>query len=979
MYATGPTFGAEAEWHALEAAQVEGASREELTRALDALQSLVEVAGRMAAAIEPDDLADLLMAAIRIESLSGETHPNVARPTVTTLWDRLDGLGDDAVWAVASASVVSRLGSFRHAHSLWLDRVRDLPPFVSLPGDVEESCEAYLESLAYLDAAAAVVDGAASRSRRAAELHAELVRARSQAATGLALPEIVGRLWPLADLSTKLGLHGVVRPLSLVLQGGGDGQLALVEPQSLDALTCQSPVLAECAGGRSAVVADIVRRAARGRLSRIDLDSLRRAMSAAPGVWATAHRAAVRNDGLPLGVWLVRSAGSWTAPSDFWTSPAECGRQLGPGPGPNGRPRLLSVPASAVALREAASGMVETPSRPETADLADRLLGHRRLHLAGADLFLFADAAGPWLRFEPEVGPVLSVRCDGGEKQPSGAKTMFPLIPLQHPERPSWWPRLFRPGLLRAGLARCGQGIDRAYGPVGYVVTVGESILRALLDWDQGRCGTNLSGAARAAGVDSGAVLLDLLSGADALGAHWVRALRLGKAAATLFAPQGDGGASDLGSVIDGGWGRFLPENLGAEFATIRNLPGLHGPVDGDSFTLVGTRTATSVLACQILGCCLAWHYPASTIHLVQTEAMIQRDAPGSDRDDIPDDAFERTRATVAGRVSSLLRGDATDVLLVISGGVKWVASAALLVGRDLAVPCVYQPDGGMAVVFRWDLSQPPDSARQPAESADPDRTGPAPGPPVAGPRADVSPPGPAPMSLPRWLVVSVGTGLLAGFRRAHGLARNAAVDSAALAEWVLAKPDKEQWQVCAELTGVEAWKRSHLPGAGRGDIAVALVATASPDGRACAEALVAVLKQRGCEARHHREWDVMDFTVGLQASTLAATRMVFADAIRPLVRVLGEIERVAARPVVLAAGGQKMTSALLQLIGNTRGCEVFLALEPDKNLKDPQPRLLKVPTSAPAACEIERVVGGLSRLAETPGDSGWTAAAQGT
>ena len=568
------------------------------------------------------------------------------------------------------------------------------------------------------------------------------------------------------------------------------------------------------------------------------------------------------------------------------------------------------------------------------------------LDLADARVDIFGDQGGMWCRMRSPDGSTRA-RAVSSSGRATGWHAQLPVT-----TDPPGVTRLiarFRPGPLRRHLRTTGPGIDRAYSPLAFVVTVGESSLRNLLGWFLKSPTEELGLAARQAGVPDRDELLRLMKKENPLDAGWIAELPLAESASNQT------GSATLGELLDLPELHLLPpELLGAEVDTLLALQDVLAPSDGDTFLLVATDTATSLLAAQIIGAFLRACFPASRLALEISDAMRQDRNLAAKRSLVSSEPARAVYQTVAAQVGTLLTEEAADPVLVASGGTKWQAAALLCVAHDRRIAYVYKFLGGQPWVFRFDRypagegpgSLSPHHAQQlEREAPKPEALG------LAGPAAKQE------QARLGVAVLNVGISLLHVYREERG-DRQAVPTAEELLKWVRKRVanGKEAWRLSAELGGVEAWIQRRCSAFSVNEMAVALVCSRSskkPDpGQVCADVLESLLQDRNLVVRRSESWDVPDLGRPSGRSGTDDTHEVFERICKPIRLCIEQNQTRQGPPDVLFGGGQKLTASLLQLVAMAQGCRVWYVPDAREGHRpglwtilepaEPEPRLLE-------------------------------------
>lgn len=861
------------------------------------LHAAVEAIRNLSEAADADTLIEVVLAALGLAV--GDADPDVQRDVAAAL-GRL--APTEAVVREVAELVAMRAQVLTHAVALWAHDCEQLPALHSPPADIQEAARGMLDHVLALRRsaqAASRLDGVVLWST---PITAALVAAADQCRKALAESAFRARLWVLRRHAEERGLDDLLPTLSDALWRVVDRPATnMVAPRD-DALAAARAELDTWSqGGR---VYDVMAAAQRGHLSERDLELIRVMVKHHPGVWATAHLAALRRDGFTAAVHLVRSAetDAWTATRVLRVSPADiapAGVSLGwaTGPAP-----LLPDQRGGGTVPVA---RVRTPLPPEVP--AENLaLAQRRLHVAGIDFRLFGDEEGLWLLGKNDRLAV-KARCESSVERVTGWHAQFPLVRINSNVADV---KPFRPGPLRPLLTIHGQHLDRTASPRAYIITVGESCFRSMLGWSLGQATTELNLAAASAGIRSGTELRRVLAeetrnAPDPLDLDWLRALGP--------SPQGERLSDWLATISDRSGAL-----LGAEVDTLEAITGELQPVDGDVFVLVHTRTATSLVASWIIERRLRTRFPNGSFERVACDALIQAERLDATRHHTPDAPMKTVYEQLLGVVLSMLIERGADPVLVMSGGLKWQANVMLELGGDRHLPCVYKSGDDVSeesiapVAIRLDWLRPSTPHALP-QTLDP---GFDPLPDAAG-----------------GVMLTVGVRLLKAFRWSPDN-HQAQPQPATLAAWARAEVQRlgeQWWTLTPELTAFEAWRRHRAPTLHLHDMGVALVRTrAQPgeeyvEGQVCGQVVQQLLEERGVRVRVDERWDVMNLKSVRAGSGLEQAHQLHAELLDPLRTCIEEN----GQPDVVFTGGQKLTAAFAHLVARQNGCWAFFAPEP--------------------------------------------------
>jgi hypothetical protein len=873
-------------------------------------------------------LAEAVLAALQA---SGADPAAEAPPRTLEAWENaLDG----QIEAVAE-ELRAQIAPVRNSLHLWERLCSGLEPLRPAPPDVRQAAASFLDALGKLAQVLQTLSQWRDRRpwRWTETLERLLARVLAQAVDALVQSPCRGRLWPLHDAATAQGLGQVLPPLVELLAGSAGAAAPPEAAGSLEQLCTLQAGITDLAAWCDRLAGDVMRLAAQGLLAAADLEAARAAVRDAPGRWALAHRQALRRAGFTAAVYLVRDdRGEWAAPRTLWLRWEDLQPSAAVLPGglaeaelpaaeqaPGDRPLTPGPPGPPVWL----------PHAPSIEALA---LDTRHLPLAEARLWIFADEAGLWVAAQREGPPgqslFLGARCPVESRQPCGDEAQMPLVVVGEPG--ARLDRGFRPGPLRDVLG----GVDRAYSPRAYVVTVGESLLRRLLGWSRPGEGTErVARAAARAGLQTYAELREALLCGAAPGqfpAAWLDRAEL--PLPWIAALESADGSATLGSRV-GAWSELAAPSLGAEIDTLAALeehpdPRIR-PVDGDLFVLVPTETATSVLAALLVGRWLHERFPRAELRLEVSSALRQADPlqtpDGRFQGRHPDPGTEalaevyRMGRALADRLLVL---DASDPILVLPGGVRWQTMPMLELGWSRRLPCVYkfEPEPGgrsvQPVVFRWD------------------KVG-------RGLRQEVARALGRFLPLPAGepcLVVNVGISLLAGYRRQKGVSSDHVPAEQELVEWVRVLPEAERWRRSLELSGIEAWRRRRQ----QARPMVALLGTASPQGRLCRFSLETLLQMDlGIPVLHRSDWEVMDLAEVVEPE-MEQHLQIFNGILQPFVSCLAHLRANRRQPELLATSGQTFTIGLMQAVA--RGLGLACWLSPERSEEQHEPVLWEAP-----------------------------------
>jgi hypothetical protein len=839
-------------------------------------------------AIDPEQFCEFLTTAIMliVPSSRPELAGNIAQ-AVMMLEGRAGPARDEALGLVEA-----ELTAFRYAVQLWQEDCADLPAYHPVPPPVERSMASFLESLARLERGLMALEYLASQigwlDPLCQVLHHEREAARAEFANRLWRQ----RLWILRKSALHLAVGGLTPSLTEVVLENGE------EPFEQEA---QIVAAAQKLAGRddSAGLARAVMSACiHDKLAAVDVELARALVERAPGQWAKAHWQALHADGFRAPVHLVKQADSvWTAAPAFRVGKHEIapGNLLDAEIGLIEGPRLLA-PSGALTIFEP-----HEASHPAPSELA---LVRRSLPLAGLALELFGDEEGLWFRAQGH-GKVAKGRC--GE---SGAEAELPLLVLASPDAPQ--PNFFRAGpLLRPLLSEAGRNVDRAYSPRAYLVPVGEGILRGLFGWDLREASNRLNAEALKGGITTGEQLMAL----DLGRLHeyeWFTRIPLNNAIRERLGAQ---------CLHDLGWSRerlsallgFARNsgadnsaiNLGAEIATLD--PALLSddlrPVDGDAFVLMPTATATSLISAGMLSRFLQVWYPSSTIDLAPTRVMKQHSGPLQERHDVSNRPLRDVLAVAQPQLEKLMRHGA-DPVVIMTSGLFWQSIGSFMLAWYLRLPYVYRSEMGPPIAIRTDLL--PAGRRRPM-------VWPEPRVPPALPESSAYDQIQETENRPRqWLVMNVGLSLTRGRKNlGHQLV-----------DWARQQP--QRWQVCAEFTAFEGWRR--LIGVANGRLGVALLA--SSESEPCRDAIRVLLQEMGVQVLTHPDWIVQDFDdFAPHARPQQVHELLMSRTIAPIQSCLKVIaERGQQPPYVAVGSGQRMTATVLYALVRLLGCPAFFA-----------------------------------------------------
>jgi hypothetical protein len=860
---------------------------------LDALRCQIDAANAGAEPAERvAELADVVRLGLALAA--GAADDETVAGVRATLEDIGGGL-DPTERADLIGWILGAAAAFVHAPQVWAHEHPGGEGDLLRLAPVESRARAFLEQL-YV---ATRLHAAAARLGVdwLAPLLAGLAAAVDSGHAALRDSPLSLRLWPMRRQAERFGLADAVPALAnAVCAVAGPGPAALPAPRAQE----RAFELLRRRDPRDPLVREIASAAVHGDLAPGDLALLRRLVADEPQPWAIAHRDAFRKDGFRAHVCLERiedSARDWRAPAIFQADAAD----IAPAAVLPETQRFLLPPPAAVPSQ--ATGRTGEPDALPV-EIRRLALAVRRIPLAGAEIALFGDGDGFWLRARA-AGQTWKVRCDSGVTSATGWHAQFPIVHARDqqsetvPTRELLPLRAFRPGPLRPLLAAAGANVDRACSPRAYVVSVGESILRNLLGLDfKGSVQRAVEEAALRAGLRSGARLLESLQARDALAAEWIGALPLSDRAGAL---AGGPAVRDLLGGLD----RLAVEQLGsgddgllgAEVDALMSAGRGWRPVAGDRVLLIATATCSGILAARIVQAWLRAHVPAVRTRVAPCTAMRQPETLGSGRFELPEEPIVETYGLVDGWLGRLLTRHAADVLLVVSGGVKWQMLPLAEAAAARRVPILYKATRGAPIIFRWDLFRPGAMVAAPRDSARAGR-----------------------------LAVTVGVSLLRNYRRDHArAAERRQVSADELSRWASQRGPGGS----AELTGFDAWRRRYGPPTGAGPVEVALIrsrssAAAYDEGQVCAGALAGLLERAGARVAVEPSWDVPDLNEWRMEEDAAHLK---AALLEPVARCL---DAGTERTDVLISGGQKLTCAMTSLIARGRGCRSFFAPEGD-------------------------------------------------
>jgi CRISPR/Cas system-associated protein Csm6 len=942
-------------FEALEMGELPGVSTDGVVESWQVLEQLLDRVGvgrKNKVVGSAGVLGTLVLGALRLAARTSETElPRLSNTTANLLNDNLTAymLPDVAAWAALE------LVPQKQYLPTWEERCGGLPPLLCAPDDVLYQVNQVLGHFADAGHASSTIGAWAVANRPLLRELKPFLDQHLTARLAILRREVSQaplrcRLWPLAAVARNTGEDELIPSLSVALfeQTGHESFVP-----ALAVYRDRAPELTDA--WETDLASDVMRHLAHGHLVAEDVAAARAMVADRPGVWAVAHRGILHG---PAFVQPVMTVDSVDGADPLQRLPESLIME------PGGRPSLAltaSQMSGALPAGQDALPPVPTTDPSVVEDLEARTLARMPLVLAGAEMRVHASRKGLWTQLTPaeEGRPDESAVLDTGAASPSSTSEL-PLLEIRG-GKTRVLGKGVRLGVLRNALARRGLHLDRSHTARAYIVTVGESILRAVFGWNPGgECTRRLSEAALSAGIATGGELVQRLTPRekeDALEEAWLADLQ------TVCGSGQETGALSLRDLLIE-WKRKpsvelirLARRFGGELATLLSLPVFPPlrPVDGDLFLLVPTATASGMLAAllvrRFLGCLFG---KSAAARILPASSFTQEPDLSLDTAMLHEQPVLAMVDVLDQAIKTVLKDDKADPVIVFSGGTKFTAAAAVDSAFLHGVECVYKADSGPPAVFFWK-----DLARQHRfQQAAAKRQSAAFGVPGAAEEAYAR----AFDDKRGAVVVNVGISLLSRFRRERRTERTYVPEAAELWQWVGTSTGR--WQdLCAEWTGIATWFEEKGTPLREKDTAVVLVHTRSVEGELCASVIRRKLEEEGFRVvgaagegtSLHRVADFSD--VRFHGSALPA-RDVLDHLVYPLRACLAPLVGWKEPVAVLPSGGQKLTSAMLHMLARGMALPVYFASEPrpgqPAHLWEVGPTLDIPANLTPVACDAD-------------------------
>ncbi len=528
--------------------------------------------------------------------------------------------------------------------------------------------------------------------------------------------------------------------------------------------------------------------------------------------------------------------------------------------------------------------------------IAEMALCDRRLPVADARLLLFGDDRGLWCLFVKD-GTVMAATCRSPGEESFGSDVQYPLAAVGV-ENGYCGP--LRPGPTRDRFG----GLDRAHSPMTYVVSVGESIFRNLTGWGLREVGAKLAEHVRGAYPSYDKLREALL--------EFAKTRDMPHAIATIPVQRKAAGvAKQLGEVDIS---KLDTEYLGAEIDTLMHLERTLAPKPGDRFLMLPTDTASSILASILIGLWLGNRFRSEATGIGVNvgvgknlfRQVTMKPAGGQLRHEMPQDSYGKMVESSRALLDEVLRAG-SDAVVVMPGGVKLMTSALMEVARAKRVPIAYryhevgERTDTPPLVIRWDMISKDTALGFEAE-------------PIERERVETK----------HCLIVTVGASLQRGVSKDQR-------SEEAFRFLVKNTPEERRFELCAELTGFEAWIRDL--GLDPTDAAVVLLPEGNVSSRACCGAVRYALKMRGVSVLN--ELELPDIT-----KLVRGDEREYAETANKVAKtVAGAIQSAEAEGYssdVLPLPGRTFISAIVQLYATIRGYRVVIGYEAEKGAAAP-------------------------------------------